>query len=104
MSKKVIITVLIAIFISIAAYLIITGDNTDEIKSEEASGLAATSFYEISLVNDDILLSLIEKEGRRVIKSGKASPLRAIDLKEVKEGIRIESLEEALMIFEDFVS
>ncbi len=61
--------------------------------------------YEV-ILEDSGEIAIYSKNGdeKELVRSKKASPLRENDEEILKDGIVTENLEEALMIFEDFVS
>ncbi len=55
-------------------------------------------------LNDYDLLTLFEKSSEKILREDEVVSLRESDKKRLLEGIVTSSLEEALLIFEDFVS
>ena len=54
--------------------------------------------------NEYVALYKIEAGKKELLKKKEYMPMRESDLELLREGIRAESLEEALVIFEDFIS
>lgn len=74
----------------------LTEETVAPISKEEKS-------YVVKL-NDYNVLTLYEKKSEKILREDRVVSLRENDKKRLLEGIVTSSLEEALLIFEDFVS
>lgn len=101
MHKKVCIILLTTVLI-----MLIAGIITDNERIESNAGLEATekSLYEIILAGNEICLYEIENNVKKLVKKAEISEIRKADGVLLRRGIKSENREEALMIFEDFIS
>ncbi len=102
--KKIIYMCAMAVIMLSSATFFTAGEDGKN-KIEEVSAVHKKNIYEIYADgNGNIILS--EKSGNEemIIRRGKASPMRKSDTEALLRGITTYSLEEALMMFEDFIS
>lgn len=60
--------------------------------------------YEITMSGTDIYVYKIEEEEKIILKKAAASLPRKSDIERLRQGIEAKTLEDALLIFEDFIS
>ena len=104
--KKVLCMIAVAVVAFAFAYFIIGSEKT---VNDASSGkidlpVAKESSYVILIEDDDVVLYRTEKDEKILIKRERHMPARESDRALILKGVRVESLEEALMIFEDFIS
>lgn len=93
--------------LSIIILSVISVFSSGEEELPEMRAASATNkkiVYEIYTNEDDVILAEKNGEEKSVIKKGKAVPMRKNDYDMLIDGIETASLEEALMMFEDFTS
>lgn len=107
MKKNIFILLLGVIFLASFSFILIGEEEKDNIKevSFVKNERAEETLYRVMLTEDGEIAVYAEKGGKdELIRKEMASPLRKKDEEVLKEGILTKNLEEALMIFEDFIS
>lgn len=102
MHKKVYAILLSTAVVILVAAIFIGADND----TEPSSGLSVAdkNVYEIMLVGNEVCLFEIKNGEKELIKKAEAADVRKSDYVILRQGIRSENREDALMIFEDFIS
>lgn len=107
MNKKVFILLLCIMFLASFSFSLIGEREKTDLKevSSVKIGEKDETLYKVILTDSGEIAVYAEKGGKNeLIRKEEASPLRKRDEEILKEGILTKNLEEALMIFEDFIS
>lgn len=98
------VAIITLIMFALASFSTVGEKKEDELPKEVSNGKIKTSYEICSDENGNIIL--FEKSGndKKVLRCEKAPPLRKNDIESLNEGINLESKEDALMLFEDFIS
>ncbi len=103
MRKKMKYVAISVILIFSFASVLSIGEDRGE-KMQEALSPDMDVKYEIYLNDNGEVIVSEKSDTEKVIKRGRASLLRKGDIEKLEEGIATYNLEEALMMFEDFIS
>ena len=107
MNKNVFTLLLCFVFLATFSFLIIGERERVDLKEVNSVKIEKTDelLYKVILTEKGEIAVYAEKSGEEeLIRKEMASPLRKKDEEILKEGILTKNLEEALMIFEDFIS
>ena len=100
--KKIFALIIAATLIWCVCFAVSVRENDTVYANED--NVLQKSIYIVSMEENHIVLYEIFGEDKRIIKKAPGMPGREADRIKLEEGIEAESFEDALMIFEDFVS